>query len=142
MIIELRKKSQITLPKEIVKNLNLQEGDKFEVSIENGSIKLEPVAVYPKEYILKLAEEIINKKLSVRETEKLVKNILNPAPKKITKEPFVCPGVRINLNSRLPTVIVSPSEKTSSGEKAKSPFPYSLKLSFQDFKISASSLLQ
>lgn len=58
MIIELRKKSQITLPKEIVKNLNLQEGDKFEVSIENGYIKLEPVAVYPKEYILKLAEEI------------------------------------------------------------------------------------
>ena len=45
MIIELRKKSQITLPKEIVKNLNLQEGDKFEVSIENGTIKLEPVAV-------------------------------------------------------------------------------------------------
>ena len=58
MIIELRKKSQITLPKEIVKNLNLQEGDKFEVSIENGSIKLEPVAIYPKEYMLKLAEEI------------------------------------------------------------------------------------
>lgn len=58
MIIELRKKSQITLPKEIVNNLNLQEGDKFEVSIENGYIKLEPVAVYPKEYIKKLAEEI------------------------------------------------------------------------------------
>lgn len=58
MIIELRKKSQVTLPKEIVKNLNLQEGDKFEVSIENGCIKLEPVAVYPKKYILKLAEEI------------------------------------------------------------------------------------
>ena len=58
MIIELRKKSQITLPKEIVKNLNLREGDKFEVSIENGIIKLEPVAVYSKEYILKLAEEI------------------------------------------------------------------------------------
>ena len=58
MIIELRKKSQVTLPKEVVKNLNLQEGDKFEVSIENGSIKLEPVAIYPKEYILKLVEEI------------------------------------------------------------------------------------
>ena len=58
MIIELRKKSQITLPREIVKNLNLQEGDKFEVSIENGCIKLEPVAVYSKEYIIKLAEEI------------------------------------------------------------------------------------
>lgn len=58
MIIELRKKSQITLPKEIVNQLNLQEGDKLEISIENGCIKLEPVAVYPKEYILKLAEEI------------------------------------------------------------------------------------
>ena len=58
MIIELRKKSQITLPKEIVKNLNLQEGDKFEITIENGCIRLEPVSIYPKEYIMKLAEEI------------------------------------------------------------------------------------
>jgi bifunctional DNA-binding transcriptional regulator/antitoxin component of YhaV-PrlF toxin-antitoxin module len=29
MIIELRKKSQITLPKEMVKELNLLEGDKL-----------------------------------------------------------------------------------------------------------------
>ena len=58
MIIELRKKSQITLPKEIVKELNLQEGDKFEITIENGCIRLEPVSIYPKEYIMKLAEEI------------------------------------------------------------------------------------
>lgn len=58
MIIELRKKSQITLPKEIVKELNLLEGDKFEVTIENGVIKLEPVAIYSKRYIAKLTEEI------------------------------------------------------------------------------------
>ena len=58
MIIELRKKSQITLPKEIVKELNLLEGDKFEVTVENGVIKLEPVAVYSKRYIAKLTEEI------------------------------------------------------------------------------------
>lgn len=30
MVIELRKKSQITLPKEIVKKLNLEVGDKFD----------------------------------------------------------------------------------------------------------------
>lgn len=54
MIIELRK-LQITLSKEVVKSLNLQEGVKFEISIENGSIKLQPVAIYTKEYILKLA---------------------------------------------------------------------------------------
>lgn len=58
MIIELRKKSQITLPKEIVKELNLIEGDKLEVSIVNGTITLEPVAVYPKQYLIKLEEEI------------------------------------------------------------------------------------
>ena len=73
MIIELRKKSQITLPKEIVNNLNLQEGDKFEVSIENGYIKLEPVAVYPKEYIIKLAEEI----KVLREDSKIEYNTFN-----------------------------------------------------------------
>lgn len=58
MIIELRKKSQITLPKEIVKELNLLEGDKFEINVVNGLITLEPVAVYPKEYLMKLEEEI------------------------------------------------------------------------------------
>ena len=58
MIIELRKKAQLTLPREIVKQLNLIEGDKFEVSIENGVIKLEPVAVYSRQYIESLNSEI------------------------------------------------------------------------------------
>lgn len=58
MIIELRKKSQITLPKEIITKLNLKEGDCFEVSLENGSIKLEPVAIYKKDYIQQLTEEV------------------------------------------------------------------------------------
>ena len=58
MIVELRKKSQITLPKEIVKQLCLNEGDSFEVIIENGCILLQPVAIYPKEYISKLASEV------------------------------------------------------------------------------------
>lgn len=58
MIIELRKKSQITLPKEIVKELHLIEGDKFDITVVDGKICLEPVAVYPKEYILKIEKEI------------------------------------------------------------------------------------
>ncbi len=58
MIIELRKKSQITLPKEIITKLNLKEGDCLEVSLENGSIKLEPVAIYKKDYIQQLTEEV------------------------------------------------------------------------------------
>ena len=58
MIIELRKKSQITLPKEIVKQLNLSEGDKFDITVEGGYIKIEPVVVYSKQYVEKLSSEI------------------------------------------------------------------------------------
>ena len=58
MIIELRKKSQITLPKEIVNELNLKHGDQFEIKIEDGVIMLEPVAMYSKNYLKKLEEEI------------------------------------------------------------------------------------
>ncbi|MGE4572593.1 MAG: AbrB/MazE/SpoVT family DNA-binding domain-containing protein, partial [Candidatus Izemoplasmatales bacterium] len=38
MIIELRKKSQITIPKEIINELNLQEKDQLDISIKNGVI--------------------------------------------------------------------------------------------------------
>ncbi|MCR5422521.1 MAG: AbrB/MazE/SpoVT family DNA-binding domain-containing protein, partial [Bacilli bacterium] len=41
-----------------VKQLYLKEGDSFEVKIENGCILLQPVAIYSKEYIAKLANEI------------------------------------------------------------------------------------
>jgi AbrB family looped-hinge helix DNA binding protein len=58
MLIELRKKSQITVPKSIIKKLNLKEGDKLEIIEKDGGIFLVPVAVYPKEYINDLKEEI------------------------------------------------------------------------------------
>ena len=81
MIVELRKKSQITLPKEIVKQLCLNEGDNFEVIVENGCILLQPVAVYSKEYISKLEKEIKelkNKSLnnkSFDNTDDLIKDL-------------------------------------------------------------------
>lgn len=59
MIIDLRKKSQITIPKEIVDELNLQEGDHLEVSVKEGAIIIEPVAVYSKSYIKKLEDTIM-----------------------------------------------------------------------------------
>jgi AbrB family looped-hinge helix DNA binding protein len=59
MIIELRKKSQITIPKEIIHQLNLQEKDQLEISIQDGIIVIEPVAVYPKSYIQKLEETVM-----------------------------------------------------------------------------------
>ena len=59
MLIELRKKSQITVPKSIIKKLNLKEGDKLEILEKDGGIFLVPVSLYPKEYINDLKEEIV-----------------------------------------------------------------------------------
>jgi antitoxin component of MazEF toxin-antitoxin module len=58
MIAELRSKAQVTVPREIVTELGLNEGDKFEVSIQNGAIFMMPVAVYPKHYVEKLEEQV------------------------------------------------------------------------------------
>jgi AbrB family looped-hinge helix DNA binding protein len=59
MIIDLRKKSQITIPKEIVNELNLNEGDHLDISIKDGVIIIEPVAVYSKSYIRKLENTVM-----------------------------------------------------------------------------------
>jgi AbrB family looped-hinge helix DNA binding protein len=58
MITELRQKSQITIPKVIVKKLSLNEGDRLEIYEENGAIHIVPVDVYPVGYIQGLKDEI------------------------------------------------------------------------------------
>jgi AbrB family looped-hinge helix DNA binding protein len=59
MIIELRKKSQITIPKDIISELQLEEGDHLDISIKNGVITIEPVAVYSKNYVKMLEDSIM-----------------------------------------------------------------------------------
>ena len=51
MLAELRQKSQITIPKEIVEKLGLVEGDKLHISERNGEICIMPVVVYPQKYL-------------------------------------------------------------------------------------------
>lgn len=58
MLAEIRGRSQITIPSEIIKKLGISEGDKFEVFEKDGGIFLCPVVVYPKEKILKIAKLI------------------------------------------------------------------------------------
>lgn len=58
MLAELRTKSQITIPKEIVASLGLSEGDKLEIFEKDGVICLMPVTVYPKKYVDELQREI------------------------------------------------------------------------------------
>ena len=58
MLVELRTKSQVTIPKEIVARLGLSEGDQLDIREEDGTITLVPVAVYPKKYLNDLEQEI------------------------------------------------------------------------------------
>lgn len=65
MLAELRTKSQITIPKEIVTNLGLSEGDKLEIYEKDGVICLMPVTVYPKKYVDELHQEISSLKSDI-----------------------------------------------------------------------------
>lgn len=58
MLAELRQKSQVTIPKEIVTKLGLSEGDKLEVFEKDGAIFMMPVVVYPKKYLDALRKEV------------------------------------------------------------------------------------
>ena len=56
MLAEIRGRSQITIPSEIIKKLGISEGDKFDIMERDGGIFLCPVVVYPKDKIAKIAE--------------------------------------------------------------------------------------
>lgn len=56
MLAEIRGRSQITIPAEIIKKLGISEGDKFDVIEKDGGIFLCPVIVYPKDKLLKIAK--------------------------------------------------------------------------------------
>ncbi|WP_313233220.1 AbrB/MazE/SpoVT family DNA-binding domain-containing protein [Tissierella praeacuta] len=58
MMIEIRGRSQITIPSEIAKNLGIKEGDKFEVIEKDRGIFLCPVVVYPKKEMIRIAKLI------------------------------------------------------------------------------------
>ena len=72
MIAELRQKSQITIPKDIVARLGLSEGDKLEISECNGTISIVPVVVYPKGYVEELKKEISDIKSKIATGEQPV----------------------------------------------------------------------
>lgn len=56
MLAEIRGRSQITIPSEIIKKLGISEGDKFDIMERDGGIFLCPVVVYTKDKIAKIAK--------------------------------------------------------------------------------------
>ncbi|HDQ04196.1 MAG TPA: AbrB/MazE/SpoVT family DNA-binding domain-containing protein [Deltaproteobacteria bacterium] len=45
MITQLRRRSQVTLPSDVVKKMDLREGDNLEIAVENDTIIIKPVVV-------------------------------------------------------------------------------------------------
>ena len=77
MLAELRQKSQITIPKEIVTKLGLNEGDKLEISEQDGKITMIPAVVYPKKYLDELRGEIETAKAKIASGETPVFNTID-----------------------------------------------------------------
>lgn len=71
MFVELKAKSQVTIPKDIVNSMGLKQGDQFEAIEDNGKIILVPVAIYP-EHVIK------NLKAQVNEIKESIKNVKQP----------------------------------------------------------------
>jgi AbrB family looped-hinge helix DNA binding protein len=85
MIMELRKKSQITIPKDIIYNLGLKEGDKLEISEHDGVIQIMPVVVYSKKYIADLKNEISDVKSKIESGEQPIFNNVEDLFKQLDK---------------------------------------------------------
>lgn len=49
MLVELKQKSQVTIPNELVKKMNLHPGDKLEVEEKDGKLIITPVVVIPRD---------------------------------------------------------------------------------------------
>lgn len=72
MLVELKAKSQVTIPKEIVSSLKLNQGDKFEIVEDNGKIVLVPVQIYPEKVIENLKASVNEIKNAIKKGEQPV----------------------------------------------------------------------
>ena len=65
MITQLRQRSQITLPNDIVKKMKLQEGDNLDIEIEEDKIIIKPVIIIDRSQAWFWSKEWQKKELEV-----------------------------------------------------------------------------
>ena len=51
MLVNLKQKSQVTIPKELVRKFNLRIGDKLDIDEKDGKIIITPVVIIPKDQV-------------------------------------------------------------------------------------------
>lgn len=66
-LTKLRNRAQVTLPKEVVKALDLHVGDDLKVEVKSGCVVITPVAVIPKDELWAWKPEIHEAILEGRE---------------------------------------------------------------------------
>ncbi len=87
MLTEIRSRSQITIPVEIIKKLNLKKGDTLEIKVDGDQIILRPVVTVPKEQAFfwtnkwqqeekQVENEIENKKINSADSKEQLFNDL------------------------------------------------------------------
>ena len=62
MIVELKPKGTLVLPKELVKELRLSTGEKMKIEVVDGVIRVTPVYVVPKKVVKELQKQVNNLK--------------------------------------------------------------------------------
>ncbi len=84
--MELRKKAQITIPKEIVLKLGLKEGDQLEVFERGGEIIITPVVIYPKKQVERLVKLVKEAEMEYRNGDMKVYENINEMFKELDLE--------------------------------------------------------
>lgn len=49
MLVEFKQKSQVTIPIDFVKMLDLKAGDKLDIEVKDGKLVITPVVIVPKD---------------------------------------------------------------------------------------------
>ncbi len=67
MLVDFKRKSQVTIPNKLVKKLKLKPGDKLEIHEEDGRLIIEPVSVIPRAQTWFYSEQWQKEELAVEE---------------------------------------------------------------------------
>lgn len=57
MLVEIKQKSQVTIPVELLKKMNLKTGDKLEIEEHEGRLVITPVVVIPRDQLWYYSKE-------------------------------------------------------------------------------------
>ena len=57
MLVELKQKSRVTIPAELLKKMKLKTGDKLEIEEQEGRLVITPVVIIPREQLWYYSKE-------------------------------------------------------------------------------------